>query len=143
MAVIVVGYLTTAVIFLGLDSVWLCNAADLLYRPMLGAILLERFRLVPAVLFYLLYVAGVVKFAVLPALESGRWTTALVSGACLGLIAYGTYDLTNQATLKVWSALVTVVDLCWGTCLTAGAGVLGYGVTTLILNVRLSSIAHH
>jgi uncharacterized membrane protein len=136
MAVIVVAYLSTAVIFLGLDAIWLRNAADLLYRPMLGAILLERFRLMPALLFYLLYVSGVVKFAVLPALESGRWTTALVSGAWLGLIAYGTYDLSNQATLKVWPTLVTTVDLCWGTCLTASASVLAYMATKLILNAH-------
>jgi len=64
-------------------------------------------------------VAGAVVFAVMPALASGRWTTALGLGALLGLLAYATYDLTNQATLKDWSWTVTIADLCWGTFVTA------------------------
>lgn len=134
MAAVLVVYFTTAAILLGLDALWLRNAADILYRPLLGPILLDRFRMLPAIFFYLLYVTGVVKFAVLPALASGRWTTALFNGALLGLVAYGTYDFTNQATLKVWSSVVTAADLCWGMVLTAATAILAAFVSRMILN---------
>lgn len=114
-----IAYVSTAVVFLALDAVWLGTMADRLYRPAMGSIMLERFALAPAVAFYLIYIAGVVVFAVAPALQSGRWTTALGYGAMLGLLAYATYDLTNQATLKDWSWTVTIADLCWGTFVTA------------------------
>ena len=114
-----IAYVSTAVVFLALDAVWLGTMADRLYRPAIGHLMSDRFSLAPAVLFYLLYVAGVVVFAVMPALASGRWTTALGLGALLGLLAYATYDLTNQATLKNWSWTVTIADLCWGTFVTA------------------------
>ena len=124
-----IAYAATAAIFLACDAVWLRFSADMLYRPQLGDLLLTRFHVVPAALFYLLYIAGVVKFAVMPALAEGRWLTALLNGATLGLVAYGTYDLTNQATLKNWSTLVTIADLCWGTALTAVASALAYYIT--------------
>ncbi len=114
-----IAYVSTAVVFLALDAVWLGTMADRLYRPAMGSIMLERFALAPAAAFYLIYIAGVVVFAVAPALQSGRWTTALGYGAMLGLLAYATYDLTNQATLKDWSWTVTIADLCWGTFVTA------------------------
>ncbi|RZI64744.1 DUF2177 family protein [Variovorax guangxiensis] len=114
-----IAYVSTAVVFLALDAVWLGTMADRLYRPAIGHLMADRFSLAPAVLFYLLYVAGAVVFAVMPALASGRWTTALGLGALLGLLAYATYDLTNQATLKDWSWTVTIADLCWGTFVTA------------------------
>jgi uncharacterized membrane protein len=116
---IAIAYASTAVVFLVLDAIWLTVMADRLYRPAMGAIMLERFSLAPAAVFYLLYVAGVIVFAVSPAMHTGRWTTALGYGAMLGLMAYATYDLTNQATLKNWSWAVTVADLCWGTFVTA------------------------
>jgi len=116
---IAIAYVSTAVVFLALDAVWLGAMADRLYRPAIGHLMADRFSLAPAVLFYLLYVAGVVVFAVMPALASGRWTTALGLGAMLGLLAYATYDLTNQATLKDWAWSVTIADLCWGTFVTA------------------------
>ena len=128
-----IAYAVTAAIFLACDAVWLRFSADMLYRPQLGDLLLTRFHLVPAALFYLLYIAGVVKFAVMPALAEGRWLTALLNGAMLGLVAYGTYDLTNQATLKNWSTLVTIADLCWGTALTAAASALAYYITRSVL----------
>ena len=83
----------------------------------------------PAAAFYLLYVAGILFFAVFPALATGRWTTALGRGAALGLVAYATYDLTNAATLRGWSTTVTIADLCWGTALTALAATVGYLAT--------------
>jgi uncharacterized membrane protein len=116
-----IAYLAAAVVFLVLDAIWLTTMADRLYRPVLGHLMLERFALAPAALFYVIYLAGVVVFAVSPALASGRWLGALGHGALLGLMAYATYDLTNQATLKDWSWTVTIADLCWGTFVTAVA----------------------
>lgn len=137
MSSILVVYVATLLILLGIDAVWLATAADILYRPQLGALLLDRFKVGPAALFYLLYAAGVVRFAVLPALAAGRWNSALVNGALLGLLAYGTYDLTNQATLKGWSAVVTVADLCWGACLTGVSASLAYGAARLITRISV------
>lgn len=125
-------YVSTAVVFLVLDAIWLGTMADRLYRPAMGSILLERFALAPAVAFYLIYIAGVVLFAVTPALQSGRWVTALGYGAMLGLMAYATYDLTNQATLKDWSWTVTVADLCWGTFVTAVSAAAAARITMAI-----------
>jgi uncharacterized membrane protein len=121
---LLIAYAATAVVFLVLDAIWLTVMADRLYRPALGSLLLDRFDLRAATMFYALYVVGVVVFAVVPGLESERWTKALGLGALLGLVAYATYDLTNQATLRGWSWRVTVADLCWGTFVTgAAAGV--------------------
>lgn len=119
-------YLVTGLALLAADLVWLSTMTGIFYRPALGELLLDQPDLAAAALFYLVYVLGIVFFAVAPALQSGRWTTALVNGAALGLLAYATYDLTNQATLKGWPAVVTVVDIAWGIVLTAGAAVAGY-----------------
>jgi len=126
-------YLSTGVVFLAFDVVWLSIAGGLLYRPLLQEMLAENFRPAPAALFYLLYIAGAVIFAVLPALATGKLSTAVLNGAVLGLVAYGTYDLTNQATLKVWPPLLTVVDLVWGSALTAVAATAGAVITRVLL----------
>ena len=115
----------TAVVFLALDAIWLTTMADRLYRPALGRLMLDRFEPVPAIMFYVVYLVGVLAFAVVPGLESRRWTTALGFGALLGLVAYATYDLTNQATLRDWPWRVTAADLCWGTFVTAVAAATG------------------
>jgi uncharacterized membrane protein len=108
-----------------LDAVWLSTAAKLLYRPKLGALLNEMPVWWAAIAFYLLYAAGVTLFVLRPALNEG-WSplTAALFGAAFGLVAYGTYDLTNQATIRDWPLLVTVIDMAWGALLTAmGAGI--------------------
>ena len=120
-----IAYAATAVVFLALDAVWLTTLADRLYRPALGRLMLERFELAPAIAFYAIYLVGVVVFAVMPGLDARRWTTALGLGALLGLVAYATYDLTNQATLGDWPWRVTIADLCWGTFVTAAAAAAG------------------
>jgi len=125
----IIAYLSTALTFLGFDVVWLSVAAGRLYKPRLGPLLLDSFSVTPAVAFYLLYIFGILTFAVFPALATARWTTALWRGALLGLVAYATYDLTNQATLKGWSTTVTIADLCWGTALTSIAATAGFLVT--------------
>jgi uncharacterized membrane protein len=120
------GYVAAAVAMLALDAVWLTLTANALYRPMIGELMVDGFRLAPAAVFYVLYLCGVVFFAIHPALATGRWTTALLSGALLGLLAFGTYDLTNQATLKVWPTALTLADMGWGCFLTAVSATAGY-----------------
>ena len=125
----VIAYATTLAAAIAIDSVWLSQMADRLYRPVMGDMLLDQFRLPPAIVFYLLYAGGLVFFAVRPALASRKWSTAFAHGAALGLVAYGTYDLTNQATLKNWSTLLTLADLGWGAILSGIASTLGYNAT--------------
>ncbi len=124
-----VAYAATAVVFFGIDLVWLSTISTSFYRNRIGSLLLDQPNLGVAGLFYLVYVAGIVHFAVMPAVHGTTWATALVNGALLGLVAYGTYDMTNLATLKNWSVSVSVVDMIWGTALTAFAATCGYLLT--------------
>jgi len=128
-----IAYPATAVVFLALDAAWLTTMADRLYRPALGRLLLDRFELLPAIAFYAVYLVGVLVFAVLPGLESRRWTTALGLGALLGFVAYATYDLTNQATLRDWPWQVTIADLCWGTLATGVAAAVGCRISAWLI----------
>ena len=126
MKTMLAAYAAAAVTMLAMDAVWLSVAVDVLYRPLLGDILLPGFRPVPAILFYVLYVVGIVIFAIKPALVTGHWSEAASKGALLGFFCYATYDLTNQATLKIWPVTVTIVDMGWGTFLTACVATAGY-----------------
>lgn len=120
---IAIAYLAAAIVMLVLDIAWLNLAMGPLYQRFLGPLLAEDINMKAALAFYLLYLAGVVYFAVIPAVDSGSWSTGLLRGAVLGLIAYGTYDLTNMATLKGWSLQLSALDMTWGTLLTgASAG---------------------
>lgn len=97
-----------------------------LYKPILGPILAEKPDMKAAVAFYLIYIAGIVLLAISPALKDGGLGRAAMNGAILGFVAYATYDLTNQATLNVWSTRMTVIDIIWGTVLTLSASSIGY-----------------
>ena len=112
-------YMASLVTFLIIDGLWLGIVARSFYVQQIGHLLRPSPDFGVAGAFYLLYVVGVVVFAVLPALAQQSWVTALVLGALLGFIAYGTYDLTNLATLAGWPVLVSVVDMIWGAVLTA------------------------
>jgi uncharacterized membrane protein len=128
-----IGYLATGISFAMIDSIWLRNMYTRLYQPEIGELLMKGgFRLGPAIAFYLLYIAGMMIFAVGPALQSGKWQSALIYGALFGFFCYMTYDLTNHATLKVWSVKVTILDIIWGTILTGSASLAGWWVTSLI-----------
>lgn len=122
-------YLATAAIFLFADFLWLGYIAKTFYFSRLGELLLDKPNLSVAAVFYAVYVIGVVIFAVGPALKSGSWQTALIYGALFGFFCYGTYDMTNLATLKGWPVTVAVVDVIWGTVLTGISALLGYLVT--------------
>lgn len=122
---VILAYIATLIVFVAIDFVWLSVMASKLYQPVMGDMLIADFRLMPAVVFYLIYIAGLTFLAVRPGLEkSSPWQAAL-SGAVLGFTAYGTYDLTNQATLKNWSTQLTLADLAWGTILSGTAAAFG------------------
>ena len=120
-----VAYTAAAGVFLIADAIWLGVVAKGLYRAQIGHLLAPDFRVGPAVAFYLMYLVGIVYFAVTPALESGRWQDAILPGALLGFMAYGTYDFTNWAVMKDWPAGITFIDLAWGTVLTTLAASAG------------------
>ena len=125
----VIAYVATFLVFMAIDFVWLTTMASRLYKPYLGDIMADDFRPLPAVLFYLLFVLGLVFFAVRPAIASGDWKTALLQGAAFGFFCYATYDLTNQATLRTWSSVITIADMIWGTVLSGVAAAIGFRIT--------------
>lgn len=121
-----IAYLSSALVFFAIDFVWLSTATRFLYKPQMGALLADGPNLPVAAAFYLVYLIGVTVFAILPAANANSWLMALGLGALLGLVAYGTYDFTNLATIRDWPVLVTIVDLAWGTLLTALAATAGF-----------------
>jgi uncharacterized membrane protein len=125
-ATMLAAYAGAAVVFFALDFLWLGFLAIGFYRSEIGPLLLEKPNVVPALAFYLFYVVGIVGFAVLPAVSAQSWVWAVVAGVALGLLAYGTYDMTNLATLKDWSWKVSAVDLLWGGFVSGAAAFAGY-----------------
>lgn len=132
-----VAYISTLLVFVAIDFVWLSVMASVLYRPALGDMLATDFRLAPAVLFYLMYAAGLTFFAVRPGLVTAKFGTSFLYGGLLGFMAYGTYDLTNQATLANWSTALTIADLIWGSTLSAASACAGHWITEK-LNGRIA-----
>jgi uncharacterized membrane protein len=132
-----VAYISTLIVFVAIDFVWLSVMANVLYRPALGDMLATEFRLAPAILFYLMYAAGLTFFAVRPGLVTAKFGTSFLYGGLLGFMAYGTYDLTNQATLANWSTTLTVADLIWGSTLSAVSAAAGHWITEK-LNGRIA-----
>lgn len=126
---LVIAYVVAAVAFGVLDALWLRWAGPNLYRPVIGEIMADEFRLAPAAAFYLVYIAGMVWFAIRPGLESGSVVTALLNGAMLGALCYATFDLTSQAVFKVWSTHVSLMDIAWGATATALASAASTAIT--------------
>lgn len=119
-------YAGALVAFALLDLAWLAFVARDFYQARIGALLLAKPNWVAAGLFYLAYPAGVVFFAVAPALDTGSVVRAVAWGALLGTLVYATYDLTNLATLKGWSVPVAILDVAWGAVATAAAAGAGF-----------------
>ena len=117
----IVAYAAAAVAFGVLDAMWLRWAGPNLYRPVIGSIMADEFRKGAAIAFYLIYLAGMVWFAVRPGLDAGSVATAMLNGALLGALCYATFDLTSQAVLKVWATHVSLADIAWGAFATAAA----------------------
>ena len=122
-------YISTAIVFLGLDVVMLKKVMHPLFSANIGPMMLEDLRMGPAAVFYLFYVVGVVWFVSIPALNVGSIAQAFFAGAVLGALAYGTYEFTNFATLKGWTAQMVMVDVIWGAVLTGTSAAVGVAVT--------------
>jgi uncharacterized membrane protein len=130
-----VAYVATAAVFLAADFLWLSYASSAFYRPKLGELLSDSPNLTIAAVFYLVYAIGIVVFAVLPATAARSASMAIGLGALLGLVAYGTYDITNLATIRGWPASVSVVDLAWGVFVTSLAAASGYLTLKMVQGV--------
>lgn len=107
-------YLMALIIFFAVDMVWLGLVAKNFYQSQIGSLMTSKINWIAAIIFYLLFIAGLVVFVINPSIAKNSWLQALLFGAFFGLVAYSTYDLTNLATLKNWPLLVTIVDLVWG-----------------------------
>jgi len=110
-------YFAALITFFAIDLIWLSLVARAFYRKYLGFLMAPRPNWLAAIIFYLLFILGILVFVVVPGLKDNSLTTTLLRAALFGLITYATYDLTNLATIKDWSLLVTVVDITWGTVL--------------------------
>jgi uncharacterized membrane protein len=125
-------YLAAGAAFIVMDMIWLGVVARGFYRGQIGGLLRDPFNVPAAVIFYLLYLGGVLFFAMAPAIAAQSLRTAAVCGFLLGLLAYGTYDLTNLATLRGWTVAITIADMLWGAVLTMICSVVGVAVARLI-----------
>ena len=121
-------YGLTALVFFAIDLVWLGVVASGFYQRHLGHLLATQVRWAPALLFYLLFILGILVFAVLPGLSAASLPRAVALGAFLGLFAYATFDLTCAALFEGFPNVVVVVDMIWGTVLSAGVSAAGYGI---------------
>ena len=121
-------YVSSLFVLLALDAVWLGVIGGGLYKAVLGDLMLEGFRIVPAVLFYLMHIAGILIFVLPWARRHASLWAALGFGALYGLCTYGTYDLTNHAVLRVWTWQLTAIDMAWGAAVTGIAALTGAAV---------------
>ncbi len=125
-----IAYFSALVPMLAIDAVWLVTMSKRFYSVRIGSLMAESPRVVPAAIFYLVYILGVTILVAVPAVnDEWGFLKIFLLGALLGLVAYGTYDLTNQATLKEWPLIVTVVDLIWGSLLTGVISIISVAVT--------------
>ncbi|MFN8286627.1 MAG: DUF2177 family protein [Chitinophagales bacterium] len=123
-------YALTLVFFFALDLTWLGLIAKNLYREKLGFILSDKVNWAAAIIFYLIYIAGILYFAILPGLESGTLLKVVVNGALLGFLCYATYDLTNMATIANWPLSIVLIDILWGSFLTGACATGAYLIYT-------------
>ena len=119
-------YFLTIPVFFGIDMIWLGFVAKGFYRNNLGQLLRPDVNWTAALVFYLLYIGGILIFATMPALEKNSLYQAVVLGGLFGFFAYATYDLTNLATLKDWPLNVVIVDIIWGIVLTASVAAASF-----------------
>lgn len=119
-------FLLVAVLFAVIDAIWIGVIANKFYKKKMGSLLRNKPSFGPAIIFYVIAVWAIVVFAVDPALEADSLSYALSRGALLGLFGYAAYDLTNAATIKGWPRSVTIIDIAWGTFVTALTATLAF-----------------
>jgi uncharacterized membrane protein len=119
-------YFIALPVFFIIDMIWLGLVAKNFYRSHIGFLMKTNINWVAAILFYLLFIAGLVFFVLSPAVEKRSFTYAIMAGAFYGLLTYSTYDLTNLATLKEWPLLITVIDMIWGMFLSFSVSLISY-----------------
>lgn len=122
----VISYLLTALVFFGIDLVWLGLVAKNMYSRNIGHLMGSRVNWIAAAVFYLSFIVGILVFAVYPAVDKDSLLRAIVLGALFGFFTYSTYDLTNLATLKDWPLSVTIADIAWGMVLTGAVSSVGF-----------------
>ncbi len=126
-------YLLTIPIFFAIDIIWLGVVVRGFYRRQLDFVLSPHVNWTAAICFYLIYIAGILFFAVRPALASESWRQAAVLGALFGFFTYATYDLTNMATISGWPIKIVVIDILWGTCLCTLVAILSFIIAKQLL----------
>jgi len=119
-------YLAMVPVFFLIDMIWLGLIARGIYFRYLGQLLLDNFNWAAAIIFYLIFIVGILVFAVVPALEKNSLSRAVVLGGLFGFFCYATYDLTNLATLKGWPLPLTFIDIIWGTVLSGLVATAGF-----------------
>ncbi len=132
MAVFIKLFSVAFVMFIMIDLVWLVFVARKFYQQQIGKLLKKDVNWAAAIIFYLLFIAGLVLFVLIPAVDKDSLLHVMIYGALFGLLTYATYDLTNLATLKDWPVKITLVDLAWGTFLGFSTSTLTYLFYNLI-----------
>ena len=117
-------------VFFAIDMLWLGVVAKGFYRTQIGTLLKADVNWAAAIIFYLIFIAGLVVFVIAPAMEKGSWMHALLLGALFGFVCYATYDLTNLAVAKDWPLLITIVDLVWGVVLAASVSTVTFFIAS-------------
>ena len=124
-------YVIAFIVFLAIDALWLGLVAPKFYKAQIGHLMAEKPNLIAALVFYLIFIAGLVYFVLLPAVTNDSWVTAFANGALFGFVTYATYDLTNYATLKNWPLTMVMVDLTWGLALSTLVSLVSYFIIQL------------
>ena len=126
-------YALTVPVFFIIDMLWLGVIARGFYRRQLDFILNPQVNWAAAIVFYLMYIVGILFFAVRPAVIHNSWTQAVFLGAMFGFFTYATYDLTNLATIKNWPMAIVVVDILWGVCLCAFVALISFAISKKLI----------
>ena len=131
---LIISFIFVSTIFLIVDVIWLSITVKSVYKPNLGDLLNDKPVLWAAVLFYIIYMIGLTLIIIKPALASNSVLQAFWTGVIFGIVAYGTYNLTNMATIKGWSPYVVFVDILWGGILTGTSSIFGIMIAKKLLN---------
>jgi uncharacterized membrane protein len=125
-------YLISLPVFFAIDMIWLGLISKNFYQKQIGFLMKSNINWLAAIIFYLIFIAGLIIFVINPAVSKNSWIDALLFGALFGMITYATYDLTNLATLKDWPLIVSIVDIFWGSILGALVSVITYFISKII-----------